>query len=170
MEDDGFKVCQFCKEKIRKEAVKCRYCGEWFEQPSAISPDFQKTSEASILALPKPTEYPIPDKIENETATSKQIKKRPSQKILCWISVLLLTISFLFWIWHFVVFVASDHFSQLSPGERRYEITKLIIGMIKVLIPAVVVSWLQKGKTERLFAFSAVFAVITALAAYYYSR
>src|ERR1039457_5292186 len=112
MEDDGFKTCPFCKEKIRKEAVKCRFCGEWLEQPGAISPGLQKNNEASILPLPKPTEYPTPDKIENEAATPKQIKKRLSQKFLYWISVLLLTVSFLFWIWHFVVFATSANFSQ----------------------------------------------------------
>ena len=33
MADDGFKVCPFCTEKIRKEAVKCRFCGEWLQEP-----------------------------------------------------------------------------------------------------------------------------------------
>src|ERR1035437_132090 len=33
MANDDFKICPFCKEQIRKEAVKCRYCGEWLEHP-----------------------------------------------------------------------------------------------------------------------------------------
>jgi len=38
MADDGFKVCPFCKEKIRKEAVKCRFCGEWLEESHPHGP------------------------------------------------------------------------------------------------------------------------------------
>src|SRR5664280_1120710 len=28
-EGAGLKICPFCKEQIREEAVKCRFCGEW---------------------------------------------------------------------------------------------------------------------------------------------
>ena len=29
---EGTKICPFCSERVKQEAVKCRYCGEWLEE------------------------------------------------------------------------------------------------------------------------------------------
>jgi hypothetical protein len=165
MQDAGFKQCPFCKEKIRTEAVKCRFCGEWLEQASAIFPDSQKKTEASILPpFPKPAESPMPDKTENKTATPKRILKEVSQKTLFWISVSLLTVCCLLWVLGF----ASGHWSQLSPAKQGEAIGNIIVGMIKIFFVAGLVSWGIKDKTEKLLAFSVVIAVSTAIGAYYF--
>jgi hypothetical protein len=47
MDDTSLKTCPFCKEKIRNEAVKCRFCGEWLEQPVS-SPLSQPASQEPV--------------------------------------------------------------------------------------------------------------------------
>jgi hypothetical protein len=87
-----------------------------------------------------------------------------SQKTLFWISVSLLTVCFFLW----VLGVASGHWSQLSPVKQGEAIGNIIVGMIKILFVAGLVSWGIKDKTEKLFAFSVVIAVSTVIAAYYF--
>src|ERR1035438_9840250 len=45
-----FKSCPFCKEQIRQEAVKCRFCGEWLENGRHSLQD--KASKGNIPETP----------------------------------------------------------------------------------------------------------------------
>jgi hypothetical protein len=54
MNDTTFKTCPFCKEQIRKEAVKCRFCGEWLEQPLLSSSSQPVTQESPNIPPPAP--------------------------------------------------------------------------------------------------------------------
>ena len=66
MEDSAFKVCPFCKEQIRREAIKCRFCGEWLE---SSEPDL-----ARKLTTDKPIVPPLtPPQKANEPSSMKAV-------------------------------------------------------------------------------------------------
>jgi hypothetical protein len=159
MEDDGFKICPFCEEKIRKEAVKCRYCGEWLEQNGQTQP-----SADPAPTLPKLEELPKIATDEVQRKKPPKIKREIPPKTLYWISAALLTAcGFVIFLW-----LNESHWNQSNPGERSYEITKMIISLIKVLICAGIFAWMVKRKGYRLLTFSIVCVIYTAIGAYYF--
>jgi hypothetical protein len=73
MVDSAFKLCPFCKEQIRQEAIKCRFCGEWLEsKPGESQRDTPHKSPAeSVLPPPSPPQ----ERIEpNSTKADKSIR------------------------------------------------------------------------------------------------
>jgi hypothetical protein len=54
MEDTGFKLCPFCKEQIRQEAIKCRFCGEWLESSEPDSARKVTTDKPGLTSATPP--------------------------------------------------------------------------------------------------------------------
>jgi len=45
------KKCPFCAEEIQDEAVKCRFCGEFLEEPSKSKGKWYFTTPVVVIAL-----------------------------------------------------------------------------------------------------------------------
>ena len=59
MENAASKECPFCKEQIRKEAVKCRFCGEWLEE--------RHQPKAGLISEQTPASQPSESDANRET-------------------------------------------------------------------------------------------------------
>ena len=124
--------------------------------PSPAIPAEQKlkTSEATVSTT------------KNNSKTLEWFRKHTevSPKTIFWFSIFLLSVCIVFWIYGF----ASVNWSSLSVEEQGKVAYKMVSGLFKVVFAVVVVTWSIKGKTEKLFTASVVFAIATAIAFYYY--
>lgn len=207
MENDGFKICPFCKEKIRKEAVKCRFCGEWLEEIShpksesltqneippqthhvesslkasedLVAQMAEKTNDQLLEMFRQPDDWLpetlnlarielqrrgleppkiVPGESQKQSAPAGQKEKPP--KFRFWISIALLSITSLVWL----IGLSMVHWGQMSPGQQGEE----IVNLLKFSFVLGIITWFTKGKSEKLLTFSVVFAVMTAIGAYYF--
>jgi hypothetical protein len=163
MEDASFKKCPFCKEKIRQEAVKCRFCGEWLEQNENVGSSSTVT-ETAPPPIPESIEAPASPKTENPAVAVPKAKNEISIKTLYWISGVLLGICVLVWF----ACLAQIPWQRLSPseqGELSYNVTR---GLIKMAIAVGIVTYLVQRKGYKLLAFSIACTICTALFLFYF--
>jgi hypothetical protein len=69
MEDGAFKLCPFCKEQIRQEAIKCRFCGEWLEPSSQLRPE----SSPKLITVKQVLPHPAPSQEGIEPNSMKAV-------------------------------------------------------------------------------------------------
>lgn len=177
MEVDGYKICPFCKEKIRNEAVKCRFCGEWLEQITVGFSGTQKPDQIRSPASFHKTDEQTPSvESKSETSTPSKPTTGISPRICFWVGSILLVLCL--FVYGLSVFVTTQtpYWKQLSSGEQHYELTKLIINLLKVILGAGLLALVlvpkdkTKGKPRRFLVFALALVVFTTIFAFYFFK
>lgn len=149
---DELKSCPFCKEQIRKEAVKCRFCGEWLDQSKEVEKIAEDEKSASTIVKPSEIPPPISAKIEEAAVRPEESPPTNLPKILNVASICLLVTS--------CVLMASVLKDVNVSSERVAVFTeKLTEAIGRMLIASGVFAWVcrsgaGKRKGVGLFAFS----------------
>ena len=76
MPDGEFKLCPFCKEQIREEAVKCRFCGEWLDQRPISTPPPCSDNESPVVSSNAQASQEAPPNL----TTSPSVEAKPSRR------------------------------------------------------------------------------------------
>jgi hypothetical protein len=153
------KTCPFCKEKIRQEAVKCRFCGEWLEPTAKPAVEIAATDTSGGLRAPLPEKaQPSPGKGAQQDGATQTRRVSPAVITSIGVGFLLATLALLF--------AAFGDFKVNAANQKQFEaLTTLVLKII--LLPAVVLAFALGRKGYRFLTFSTICMIAAGAVALY---
>ena len=97
------KKCPFCAEEIQDEAVKCRFCGEFLDEPGKPKAKWYFTTPAIVIAL-----------VCAGPLALSLVWLNPHYKIITKVVVTILVIVFTFLLGYFAILMYTRFLERIS--------------------------------------------------------
>jgi len=166
MDDGAFKQCPFCKEQIRSEAMKCRWCGEWLRKPEPESPVPPPPIQQQTAAAQPSDEHQPPPPLETDVRSTQQPKTGIRPSTLKRMSVALLGVCAILFIIILVTSLPISNWPSLTPEDRSVLVGRPMGNLAKIALIAGLGCWPEKRKGYKLLWFSVILTLGMAVMAY----